>query len=101
MRSPSASPTSTATDRTRISASNCWPCIRKNSRPFRTCCGRSPMFRTSDATRRALVALLMTLVAVPLFADHSGDESRFETKYGKDMHYGGGKVSIDHRFGEL
>src|SRR5215218_8682244 len=89
-----ARPTSTAIDRTHTSAGNCWPCTRKNSRPCRTCCGRNRMSRL-----RNLAALLIALAAFSAFANNADD--RFELKYGKNLPFHGGRVTIDHAFGEL
>ena len=47
---------------------------------------------------RISLALLLAL-ALPLWAED--DESRFEVKYGKNFTFSGGRVSIDHGFGEL
>src|SRR5215212_4246566 len=95
--SPTARPTSTATGRTRTCASNCRPCIPKSSRRSATCCGRTPMSRIN----KALLALLLLAVVVPAHAENDDQESRYELKYSKDLHYGGGRVTIDHRFGDL
>ena len=60
------------------------------------------MYRIPELTfARSTVALLFTLLflAVPLRAED--DDSRFEVKYGKNFTFSGGRVSIDHGFGEL
>src|SRR5687768_5784792 len=93
-RSPSARLTSNRTDRTHTSASSCWPCTRTSRKRSWTCCGRMTMSRIPSIT----FALLLTL-ALPLRAED--DESRFEVKYGKNFTFSGGRVSIDHGFGEL
>src|ERR1051325_7419438 len=94
----SAGPTSIATDRTRTCASNCWPCIPRNSRRSWTCCGRTPMSRIS----KALFVLALALFVAPLRADNNDDDNRYEVKVSKDLHLGsGGRVTIDHRFGDL
>src|SRR5688572_25034680 len=99
-RSPSASPTSIATDRTRTCASNCWPCTRRNSRPCATCCGRTPMLRTSDLIRRALAALTLTLLALPLAATDETEE-RYQQRVERKVPYRGGKVLVENGFGRL
>src|SRR5688572_8294848 len=96
---PNARRTSIAIDRTHTSASNCWPCIQKNSRPCATCCARIPMLRISRVSL-AILALLVLCFVMPAFAEDD-DESRFELKYSKDLSYSGGNVRIDHRFGDL
>src|SRR6185503_16115472 len=38
----------------------------------------------------------------PVYAGNDDeDDSRYEVKYSKDLHFGGGRVTIDHRFGDL
>src|SRR6185295_9942244 len=96
--SPSARPTSITTDRTRTSASNCFPCTRKSSRRSATCCGRNLMLPLRNLVRSFLVVAL-ALTALPLLAED--DASRFEVKYAKDFPYSGGRVTIDHGFGSL
>jgi hypothetical protein len=41
----------------------------------------------------------LTFAALPLLAEK--DDDRFELKFGKDLPFRGGRVSIDHGFGEL
>src|SRR5687767_13406187 len=56
------------------------------------------MSRTSSLT----FALLLTLtLPLALSARAEDDDSRFEVKYGKNFTFSGGRVSIDHGFGEL
>ena len=47
---------------------------------------------------RSVAVLLLALAALPLPA---ADDDRFELKYGKNFAFGGGRVTIDHGFGEL
>jgi hypothetical protein len=59
------------------------------------------MFRIPN---RALFALLIAFIALPLLADNDAntdDDARFELKYAKDFTFHGGRVSIDHAFGSL
>ncbi|HEX7807334.1 MAG TPA: hypothetical protein VF608_01370, partial [Thermoanaerobaculia bacterium] len=51
------------------------------------------------SARVLLALLLITFIAAPLFAED--DDSRFELKFGKDVPLRGGRVSIDHAFGDL
>jgi hypothetical protein len=46
----------------------------------------------------ALAALLAAFVAIPLLAE---DDDRYELKFGKDLPFRGGRVTIDHGFGDL
>ena len=52
----------------------------------------------SRTLKHLIFALLFTL-ALPLRADN--DDSRFELKYTKNFTFTGGRVSIDHGFGDL
>src|SRR5688500_9201449 len=92
--SPSAKRTSSATDRTLTSGPSCWPCTRKSSRRSSRCCGRKRMFRL----RSLLIAFTLVCV-LPVFAED--DDARFELKYAKDFTFKGGRVVIDHAFGNL
>ena len=58
---------------------------------------------STSKVSRALLALLLLLFVTPLRAKHNHDdeENRFELNYSRTLHYGGGRVSIDHRFGDL
>ncbi|HET8799483.1 MAG TPA: hypothetical protein VFO89_17485, partial [Thermoanaerobaculia bacterium] len=49
--------------------------------------------------RLPLALLLIALCATPLLA--AGDDDRFELKFGKDVPLRGGRVTIDHGFGDL
>src|SRR5688572_8577560 len=88
--------TSSVTDRTHTSASSCCRCTPTSSRPCRTCCGRTTMYRL----RSLLLAFLLIIVALPLAAEDD-DDSRFEAKYGKNFAFSGGRVTINHGFGDL
>jgi hypothetical protein len=49
-----------------------------------------------------LLFLALPVLTVPLLAGDRDDESRFETKYGKNFALPpGGRVTIDHGFGDL
>ena len=56
------------------------------------------MSRTSKLTR-AILALMFVFAVTPLRAED--DDERFEQKFSKDLRYSGGRVTIDHRFGDL
>ncbi len=46
----------------------------------------------------AIAALVMLLIVAPVFAEPHDDE-RYELKFGKNLSYHGGTVTIDHRIG--
>jgi hypothetical protein len=48
---------------------------------------------------RKLAALVLFLLAIPAIAED--DNGRFELKFGKDLPFRGGRVHIDHGFGQL
>src|SRR5690349_13372088 len=48
---------------------------------------------------RSLTFALLFLLALPLLAE--SDDNRFEVKYAKNFTFSGGRVSIDHGFGDL
>jgi len=48
---------------------------------------------------RNLFALLLLVLAFPLLGADA--EDRFETKFSKDLAWSGGRVSVEHAFGEL
>src|SRR5688572_10878390 len=91
--SPSAKRTSSRTGRTRISASNCWPCTRKNGRRFGKCCGRSPMLRGNRW--RAAMATAIVVAAVTAHAE----EDRYELKFSRTLVARGGPLIVEHQFG--
>src|SRR5690242_18972807 len=44
------------------------------------------------------IALVLFVLALPVFAE---DDDRFELKFGKDLPFRGGRVTVDHGFGQL
>jgi hypothetical protein len=58
------------------------------------------MSPTSKATR-ALLALLLLFFVAPARAENEEEDSRFELKYAKTLNLRGGRVTVDHRFGDL
>src|SRR6266852_619008 len=91
MRSPSASRTSIATDRTHTSGSSCWPSIRRSSARCRKCCGREIMVRIG---RWMAVVLLLAAAAF-------GNEVRYEDTMRGNVAFHGGRVTIEHKFGRV
>ena len=47
---------------------------------------------------RKLFALALFVLAIPAIAE---DRERFEVKFGKDLPFRGGRVTVDHAFGQL
>src|SRR3954462_4451539 len=48
---------------------------------------------------RAAAALVLLILALPLFAED--DDARFEQKFEKNLPFTGGRVTVEHGFGQL